>query len=354
MKITVIGAGNGGQAIAAYSAMQGFYVCLFNHSLDKIKNIAKKKKIRLTGKLKGIGNLSIVTDNIKIAVEFADVLMIVTTANAHKEIAIQIVSYLKENQIIILNPGRTGGALEFGSILNDLKIKKNIFLGEVQTLMYACRLLHEGLVNIIGIKEKVLLAARNVSETNYIIDHLSHLYTCFSPANNLLHTSLENIGSIFHPCIVLFNAAAIERNNSFYFYREMTPQVAHFINKVDEERLNIGKAFGIDLMSAEDWISSAYKGVHGDNLQQRMKNNPAYYNIKAPSSIYTRQLMEDIPMGLVPMAELGKIANTNVELMDSIITICSTMLMIDFRKTGRTLASLGFNNMSVQEILAIT
>jgi opine dehydrogenase len=212
---------------------------------------------------------------------------------------------------------------------------------------------HEGLVNIIGVKERVLLAARNASETNYIIEQLSHLYTCFSPARNLLQTSLENIGSIFHPCIILFNVAAIERNNSFYFYRDVTPQVAHFINKVDEERLNIGKAFNIDLISVENWISCAYKGVNGQNLQEKMRNNPAYYNIKAPNSIYSRQLMEDIPMGLVPMVELGRIASVNVELMDSIITICSSMLMIDFRKNGRTLIDLGLNNMSVQDILKV-
>ena len=34
MKITVIGAGNGGQAIAGYCAYQGYSVCLYDRSIE--------------------------------------------------------------------------------------------------------------------------------------------------------------------------------------------------------------------------------------------------------------------------------------------------------------------------------
>jgi opine dehydrogenase len=39
--------------------------------------------------------------------------LIVTPAFAHKTIAKQIAPFLKEDQIILLNPGRTFGAVEF-------------------------------------------------------------------------------------------------------------------------------------------------------------------------------------------------------------------------------------------------
>jgi opine dehydrogenase len=349
--ITVIGAGNGGQAIAAYSSMQGYYVCLYNRNIVKIPDIIKSNKITLTGKINGTGYIKLVTDNIETAVKFADIIMVVTTADAHKEIAAQIAPFLKDGQIIILNPGRTGGVFEFKKIFNDLDVNKKLHIGEAQTLMYACRIINDGVVNIIGIKNRVLFASINTYETNYILEHITPLFPCFVPAKSLIQTSLENIGAIFHPCITLFNLSTIERGDIFYFYRDITTQVVHFIIEIDKERLNIGKAFGFKLISAEEWISYAYKDIKGKDLQEKMKNNPAYYDILAPASIYSRQLLEDIPTGLVPMSELGNLANINVDLMNSIITICSSLLMIDFRKTGRTLKSLNLNNLSLSEVI---
>jgi len=340
MNITVIGAGNGGQAIAGYLGMLGHDVCLYNRSLDKIYEIAENKTITLTGKINGIGKICVVTENIKIAVEFAELIMVVTTANVHGELATQIANYLKQGQIIVLNPGRTGGLLEFKHSLSIFNTPK-VYIAEAQTLIYACRIIKQGDVDIIGVKDKVLLASENNDDTNFVIDKLSELWDCFCPAENYFHTSLENIGAIFHPPVVLFNAATIERGEKFYFYRDMTTQVSNFIIELDKERLSIGKALGLNLISAENWISYAYDGITGDNLLEKMKNNPAYYNILSPSSLYSRQLTEDLPTGLVPMSELGKILKIQTPLMDSIIEICSSLLQIDFRKHGRTLDKLG-------------
>lgn len=348
-KITIIGAGNGGQAIAAYASIQGYSVCLFARNLKKITNIVKTKKITLIGKVNGFGYINLVTDNIKEAINYSNLIMIVTTADAHKEIANIIAPFLRNDQIIILNPGRTLGVLEFLKIFSDLKVTKKVYVGEAQTLVYACRLLDDGLVNILGIKEKVLFSSTSYYETNYILNQINLLYPCFVQANNLLHTSLENIGAIFHPCITLFNVASIERGLSFYFYRDMTTHISNFIESVDEERLNIGKAFGLNLLSVRNWVSYAYNNVGGKDLLEKLKNNPAYFDIISPSSIYSRQLLEDIPTGLLPMVELGKLANVNVDIMNSIITICSTLLMINFKKSGRTLENLGLNMLSFSD-----
>jgi opine dehydrogenase len=352
-KISVIGAGNGGQAIAGYCAMQGYHVCLYNKNIEHIKTIQQTRTITLCGQIQGTGKIDIVTADIKIAVEYADIIMITTTANAHKDLAFQMALHLKQGQIIILNPGRTGGLLEFKTVLNKQGFNKTIYLAETQTLIYACRIINEGFVNIIGIKTKVPLASENITYTQYIINQLSDLYTCFLPAKNVLHTGFENIGAIFHPCIILFNAATIERGESFYFYRDMTDGVANFIQKTDAERINLGKTYKVDLMSAGEWVSYAYSGIKGNTLCEKMKNNPAYYDIVAPSSIYSRQLLEDIPMGIVPCIELAKVAGIKMPLFQSILNICSELLGVDFLSEGRTLDKLGLEGMSVDEIVTL-
>lgn len=353
LNITVVGAGNGGQAIAGYCAMQGHRVCLFNRSLNKLGTLVHKKKIRLYGAIEGSGLIDVITDDIQKAVTFADIIMVTTTANAHRDLALLMAPYLQKDQVVVLNPGRTGGVFEFRKIIADFQNLPHFYLAEAQTLIYACRKKEEGLVHIIGVKNKVLLSGINREETLHVIEVLSDIYSCFVPAQNLLQTSLENIGAIFHPCVVLFNAAAIERGNSFYFYREMTPQIAQFIQLIDKERIAVGKAFGVDLISAADWVSYAYPGILGNSLCEKMKNNPAYYDIMAPNSIFSRQLLEDIPTGLLPMVELGQLAGVNVELMDSIITICSSLLGVNFRKDGRTLSNIGLDDLSVNEIIGI-
>lgn len=343
MKIAVIGAGNGGQAISAYCAMRGEEVFLYDRSQDLINDLSAKKFIRLKGQIQGKGEIYKFTTDLSEAIVDADVVMIVTTADAHGILANNMAPYLKNEQVIILNPGRTGGALEFKANLKKIGFNKRIYIAEAQTLVYASRINEVGVVNIIGVKENVLLSALPSSDTSFVIDKIKGLYDCFKPAKNVLVTSLENIGAIFHPSVVLFNAAAIERGDDFYFYKDMTPSIAEFIEKVDAERLSVGKSYGIDLISAKDWVSFAYGGIKGDSLCERMKNNPAYSEILAPHSLYCRQILEDMPTGFVPLLEFGRLAGIEMPIFNSVLHICSELLKIDFVKTGRTLDKMGLS-----------
>lgn len=351
MRVAVLGTGNGGQAIAGWMSMQGCEVSLYGRKQETVERLCRLGAIRLTGAIDGIGYLKNVTSNIHDAVRHADIIMVVTTANAHYEIAREISTVLENEQIIILNPGRTGGALEFKRSLNESGCPAKVYIAEAQTLVYACRLVEDGVVNIIGIKDKVPLSAVRSSDTMKIIERIKTYYPCFYAAENVLETSLENIGAIFHPCVLLFNAATIERNEEFWFYRDMTPVIADFIERFDKERIDVGEAYGINLLGVNEWISYAYPGTKGISLCEKMRNNPAYHDIKSPSTIFTRQLTEDIPTGVLPILELGEAAGVDMPLMRSMVEICSNLLGIDFRKEGRSLMRLGLAGKTKEQII---
>ena len=351
MNVAVIGIGNGGQAIAGHLAINGHNVSLYGRNQAIVDRLNQKGGIQLEGCISGFGKINIITTDISKVIKGADVIMIVTTANGHHELASILTSYLETDQIIVLNPGRTGGAFEFRNVLMNNGFTKNVYIVEAQTLVYACRIIENGLVNIIGVKEKVFIASYPSSDRVYIEDKLHHLYNSFICVDNVLITSFENIGAVFHPSVILFNAASIERGHSFYFYRNMTSSIADFIELLDEERLQLGKSYGIDLIKVRDWISYAYSGVEGDSLQERMKSNPAYYDIHAPKSIRCRQILEDIPMGIVPLLGFGKVANVPMPLFIALLNICSSLLGIDFLKEGRTLKRMGFQDYSLNEII---
>ena len=308
MKISIIGAGNGGQSIAGYLSMRGYEVSLYDIDIERIRELQAKGGIKMEGRIEGFGRVCCITTDIAEAVRGADIIMVTTVANAHRAVAKSIAPFVEEEQMIILNPGRTCGALVFKQSLTENGCTKHYYLGEAQTLVYACRVIENGHVNVIGIKDEVLLSGLPAADTDYILSKLNPIFPCFMKADNTLRTSLENIGAMFHPCVLLFNAATIERNDVFWFYRDMTEQVAAFIEKFDVERLAVGRAYGVELLSVREWIKFAYKDTVGDTLCERMRNNPAYHDIKSPSTIFTRQLTEDIPTGVLPILELGRAA----------------------------------------------
>lgn len=347
----MIGAGNGGQAISGYLATQGYEVVLYDIDAKKIDELKSHGGIKLEGRINGFGKLAGFTTNTEEAVTGAEIIMVTTIANAHKEVAQRLAPYVVDGQVIILNPGRTCGALVFKQALVEAGCNARFYLAEAQTLVYACRIVQNGTVNIIGVKDEVLLSALPSKDTDYVLSKINPMYPCFMKTTNVLHTSLENIGAMFHPCVLLFNAATIERNEVFWFYRDMTEQVASFIERFDAERLAVGKAYGIDLLGVKEWIKFAYKDTEGDTLCERMRNNPAYHDIKSPSTIFTRQLTEDIPTGVLPIMELGKAAGVETPLLESMIHICEALLGQDLHTNGRNLKNLGLAGKTMQEIL---
>ena len=351
MKIAVIGAGNGGQSIAGYLALRGYETSLYDIDVQKMDILKQKGGIELTGRIEGFGKIDCITTDIAEAVKGATIVMVTTVANAHRAVAKSMAPYVEEGMTIILNPGRTCGALVFNQTLQTQGCTKRYYLGEAQTLVYACRVIENGKVNIIGVKDEVFLSGLPASDTDYILSKINPMYPCFVKADNVLRTSLENIGAMFHPCVCLFNAATIERQDEFWFYRDMTEQVARFIEKFDQERLAVGKAYGVDLLSVTEWIKFAYKDTEGDTLCERMKNNPAYHDIKAPGTIFTRQLTEDIPTGVLPIMELGKAAGVEVPLLTSMVNTIEALLDIDLHTNGRSLKNLGLEGKSKDEIL---
>jgi opine dehydrogenase len=350
-KIAIIGAGNGGQAMAGHLALMGHSIILYNRNIEKIGRIQENKGIYLTGVIEGFGPINKTTDKLSEAISESEIIMIVTTADAHAQIAHEIIPYLQNEQIIVLNPGRTGGALEMRKIFNDEGLSRKVYIAECQSLVYACRQEIPGTVRIIGVKDRVYYATFPNRDIALICGKLESIYKCFIPVENILVTSLENIGAIFHPTIVIFNASRIERSEEFYFYNDITPAVCSILENVDKERLMIGEAFGLKLLSAEEWISYAYKGIAGKDLLSKMMYNPAYYKILGPKKLNSRMLLEDIPTGIFPMIELGKLAELELPLMNAILNLAEGLLGINLRLKGRNLERLGLNGLTKSQII---
>ncbi len=352
-KVAVLGAGNGGHAMAGHLALKGVPIRLYNKFEEEIEAMREQKGVTLEGAVEGFGPLEMVSTEIEPVVSWADVIMVVVPAFAHRFMAEICAPYLHDGQTIILNPGRTAGALEFAGALREAGTKAKVKIAEAQTLVYACRLCGPARVKILSVKREVLLAALPASDTPAVLEVARALYPEFIPAGNVLETSFDNIGAVFHPSTMILNADRIEAGDDFDFYHGMTPMVAGFLEVIDDERLAVAEAYGVKVDSAREWLEKAYSGIKGETLYERIQSNDAYQGIKAPKTLRARYILEDIPKGLVPIVSFGRMAGVKTPASEGIVNVACALLQRDFWAEGRTVENLGLGGMSVPEIVSL-
>lgn len=350
-RFAILGAGHGGQAMAGYLALLGYEVSLFTRSLETMMGIEKHGGIKLGGSLTGLGRLSRVTADYGTVLDNTDVVMVVVPASSHRDVALSISQYVHENQVVVLNPGRTGGALEFDALLRRNGVK-GVTVAETQTFLFASRVIEQGQVNIYSIKNEVGFAALPASRTGEILGFLGDAFPQFKESPSVLHTGFDNIGGIFHPAPTLLNAGWIQATDGAftYYHQGITPAVANVLEALDRERLQVAKVFDIQAQSAHDWLVCAY-GAQGNTLYEAIQNTLGYSDIKAPDTLDHRYIYEDVATSLVPLSALARVANVAVPATDLIIELAYLMTGTDYRLSGRSLKTMGLEYRGVDEIL---
>ena len=352
-KYAVLGAGNGGQCISAYLSLKGYEVSLYDRFENIINPLKERGNIELKGvSLKGIAQIDCITTDIEEAVDGKDIILVVVPAYAHEYIADILSPILKSGQAVVLCPGSTGGVLEFKRVLREKNCSAHIKIAETSSLFYACRTEAPGVAIIGGIKKELPLAALPSSDAKEIIELLKDPYPQLIEEENVLVSDMSNMNAVIHPLPVLLNTGWIEatKGNFKFYYDSITPSIGKMIEKLDEERIEICKALSIEVKSLRESMYFYY-GAQGDSIGEMVRNVNAYKIVNAPDKIETRLIAEDVPMGLVPMAELAKLVGVKTPMMNITIELASILLGIDFRATGRTLDKLGIEGMDKESLL---
>jgi len=348
--VTVLGAGNGAHAFAGDLALRDYIVRLYNRFEFELADLRASDGVTLEGVVNGFGRLDLVTHEIAPAIAEADIILVVVPANAHAFMAETCAPHLRDGQMILLNPGRTGGALEFRNVLNRMGVKARVQVVEAQTLLYTCRLSGPARVHISSVKQQVPLAALPTCDTTAVLERLNPLYPQFVAATDVLETSLDNIGAMFHPAGLVLNTGRIEAGETFEFYLDMTASTARFIEALDAERLAVAEAMDVHAISAFDWLARSYQGIAGTTLIERIHSNAAYRGIPAPHTLDSRYVLEDVPTGLVPIVALGQLAGVEMPASVGLVNICCALYRHDFWQEGRNAQRLGIAGLSIDQV----
>jgi opine dehydrogenase len=174
-----------------------------------------------------------------------------------------------------------------------------------------------------------------------------------------METGFANINAIMHPAGMLGNAGWIEKSGGdFLYYREgITPAIGAWIDAVDQERLEMVRRLGSQPVRFVDIFHQAglttAEARDTGSAYEAIRNSEPNFTIKAPPSLDHRYIREDVGYGLVPMAEVGKLLGVRSPVMDALITLASTALGVDFRLEGLTLAKMGLDGVSAEQLPAL-
>ncbi len=358
MKVAVLGAGNGGCAAAADLSRRGFTVGLYSRRKETLQPILDAGGIRLVeNHSEEFVSIGAVTRNIEEALKDAQIVLITVPAVAHSYYIEMCAPHLREGQIIVLNPGSTGGALHLLHGLRQLGGGYVPPIGETNTLTYVCRLVGESAVQVTLHQKNLLFSTIPATDTERCADIFRIIYPQIIPVENVLVTSLSNFNAIMHPAGTIMNIGWVEfaKGDFAYYYEGNTPAVCRIIEAVDRERLNIFKTFGYSTLPFLDFFYRAglttEKGYKSGSVYTALQESEPNRFIKAPQSLDHRYVHEDIGYGLLPMMEIAGLLNLKTPVMQALVTLASQAVGIDFLNEGLNLEKMGIAGFSKDRLL---
>jgi len=348
-EICIIGAGNGGTAMAGDLTLAGHNCRLFEFPeyAENLIPIISQGGIHVTGVARtGFAKVFMPTFNLAKAVEGAHLIMVTTQALAHERVAREIAPYLLDGQTVILWPG-SGGTLVFRRVWDELGKNHRVFLAEAVTFPYCCRRLKgPGTVNIHRVDgPKMLIAALPATDTPFVLEALSGTYSnVVKPAVSIIEPALYNVNIIVHPVGTLLNMGRIEYSKGeFWMYKEgLTSSVKKVIYRMDKERMALFKALGYQPYTYDEVFRDCFNNISIDEF--------AATSSKGPMSMQDRYITEDIPIGATLTFSLGKKVGVPMPTYESIIHLASIVNETDYYANGRSIENLGLAEMSIEQL----
>lgn len=350
-KIAVIGAGNGGFAMAADLTLSGYEVSLFElpRYETNVIDVREKGGVEITGAgapHTGFAKLALITTNIEEAIDKCSSIMVVTQAIAHEEVANLLSRVIKSDQCVFLLPG-TAGALLFGKVFNENGVTPEIGIAEALTLPYACRKTSSASVNVSRLTGRLGLGSFPGNNIDKVFNTFQEIYPSSFKMDNALEVGICNANIILHPIPTLLSISRIEfSKGDFYIYNEAyTPSVEKVIDAVNEEIAKILKGLGFSTKSSKAMFEKRYEKKWTEKREE-LRN----LGSKGPFDAKSRYITEDVPIGMVLIASLGKLLAISTPVLDAVINLCGVLNDTDYWKTGRTLDKLGLDGMNVDTL----
>lgn len=342
VKVSVIGCGNVGVAIASDLSICGQDVSLIKTShvnegiFERIRENGNRVSLRERGELKPATIKELTHDLGKVAE--SEVVIVTVQSTYHESIIKDMARYLNGNQIVICICSymasfyfkkycqslptiteTTGPYLEGRIIEED---------GEV-VFRVGCRLSRSPLS---------ILQQERASEC---MARIHQLYKGFSNDYTVLESALLNPNMVLHTVGSIMSIPRIEfSKGNFCMYREAYARgndaTLKIMLSLDEEKKSVLRKLGcrpVDIFVAGGFL--------GNPMESFYDYSESSDRAISPTSVKSRYITEDVPQGLVLMESIAREIGVEVPVTTSLINLSGCALGIDFRSVGRTIQKLG-------------
>jgi opine dehydrogenase len=365
MRIALLGAGAGGAAAAVELTAAGHEVRWWARHEETLAAYRARGGVRHQGLLgDGLAAPTLLTTSLEGAIAEADVAVVALPTTAHGAIARSLAAARwPAAKPIVLNPGHTGGALEFVHAWRSAADGRRSAaegrgaappVAELSTLTYVARLLEPGSVTVSGRARTVRVAALPGGET--AVTAARALFPAASSVPDVIASGLSNVNLVLHPPGAILAAAWVEATGGdFTFYVEaMTPGVGRVLEALDAERVAVARAFGHELPNLIEEMR-AIGTVEPDTppgtpFAAAIAAADANRFIKAPGSFDHRYYREDFGHCVLAFAEIATIAGVPVPVAGSLLAIAERLIGGDLRERGRTAEAMGIAGLTKAEL----
>lgn len=361
LRYAVIGAGNGGTAMAAELSLLGrdFVLVEMPGFEDRLEVLRKAGGIAVDSKTDrfpgGKGTClapvpRMTTDMSEISA--ADVVVVIVPAHHHDKVIPRALPHLRAGQLVLLNPGGVGGALLWNAALRKAGVP-GVLIAQPSDLLYAGFRTPEGKAVVNGKKKQAALGIFPNADRAAVMQIVADVFPEYQPAGNVLEAGMGGPGMLVHPLPMLMNAVRIDREAPYkYDAYDITPSVARAIEALDAERMAIIAGLGGRAVPIKD-VLTEYYGSTGKDFYETVVATLPYRGSTAPADFSHRYISEEVPTQVVPSASIGRQLGIATPVMDATIALGSAVAGTDYVAAGWTAARLGIDGLDADALRSL-
>lgn len=351
MKISILGAGNAGCAVAADLTLKGHEVTLIktSHSMhddnfEYLLNNDGKMVLNEFGEIK-TAYISKVTRDLT-ELKNSEVVIIYIQTNYHEQLIEKISDIIEDNQILLINPGYLSTAY----VLKHCNDKK-VIVAEAESSFIDGRIMEPGYfrVGFRNVRNPIGIYPRERKEE--AIRKLDKLDERFVYLDSVVEAAIHNPNLIVHTVGSVMSIPRIEKSKGdFCMYHEAytrnNPSTWNILEALDKEKMAVLKKMGFKELSYVEACKYRNSLDESEDAKEVFLNYAEMdTRAKGPTKVDSRYISEDVPQGLVMLESLGKTLNVETPIASSLINIASAALDRNLRNEGRTLEGLGSDNL---------
>jgi len=374
--VAILGGGACAQTFAADLSLAGWRARLFElpeFAPRSLGDALETHEIELTGvqsnfrwfSRSGVAKVDVISTDISEVVPGADLVIVAVPAIAHKVFFEKLIPYLEDGQVVSIFPDNFG-SLVLSRMMRERDVGVDITLGGWSSMPYGTRVVEPGKVDCMTRIYRLRYDALPSTDREKFIaafkgfppfDGVSRIET----ADTVIGVGFSNPNPVVHVPGSILSVGPMEVSESegtlgipkgrFSMYKHgMAPSVSRVQLEFYRELKKIANAYGIKITEYSEeqffWKLSVMGVEYACPFAEALITP-----IWGPTSVKHRYFIEDIGVGTVAFYSFAKKAGVDVPIIESLIRLGCIICQVDFFREGRTLAELGLEHMTVEQIV---